>query len=261
MVAHRARGAQELLQDRVVIVTGASGGIGTAAAMTLARAGATVVLSDVTEHARATVEAIRGADGRASFIRADVGREEEVEELVRKTVSTYGRLDGAFNNAGVEQCATALAELTAEQWERALRIDLTGVFFCLKHQIRAMLGSGGSIVNTASALGAVALPNAAEYVAAKHAVAGLTKAAAADYAARGIRVNAVLPGIINTPMVNRLTGDPVFAELFQRLRERHPIGRFGEPMEVAEAVLWLLSERASFVNGAMLPVDGGYLAV
>jgi len=234
MVAHRARGAQELLQDRVVIVTGASGGIGTAAAMTLARAGATVVLSDVTEHARATVEAIRGADGRASFIRADVGREEEVEELVRKTVSTYGRLDGAFNNAGVEQCATALAELTAEQWERAIRIDLTGV---------------------------VALPNAAEYVAAKHAVAGLTKAAAADYAARGIRVNAVLPGIINTPMVSRLTGDPVFAELFQRLRERHPIGRFGEPMEVAEAVLWLLSERASFVNGAMLPVDGGYLAV
>ncbi len=220
-----------------------------------------MVVTDVLD-ASETVEVVREQGGEAVFVRADVGVESEVEALVSTAVQTFGRLDGAFNNAGVEQCALPLHELTAAQWERAVRIDLTGVFFCLKHQIRAMLKSGGgSIVNTASALGAVAIPNASEYVAAKHGVIGLTKAAAADYGARGIRVNAVLPGIIQTPMVRRLADDPVFCAFFDKLRDRHPIGRFGQPGEVGETVKWLLSDAASFVTGAAISVDGGYLAV
>ncbi len=249
------------LQHRVIIVTGGAGGIGRACALILGAAGARVVVTDIVD-GREAVDAIRRQGGEAVFIRADVGIESDVEDLVSETVETFGRLDGAFNNAGVEQCATPLHELSADQWERAMRIDLTGVFFCLKHQIRAMLESGGgSIVNTASALGSVAIPNAAEYVAAKHGVIGLTKAAAADYGARGIRVNAVLPGIIQTQMITRLADDPTFAAFFDKLRDRHPIGHFGQPSEVGETVKWLLSDAASFVTGASISVDGGYLAI
>ncbi len=220
-----------------------------------------MVVTDIVD-GRDVVDAIRREGGEAVFIRADVGVESDVEDLVSETVETFGKLDGAFNNAGVEQCATPLHELSADQWERAMRIDLTGVFFCLKHQIRAMLASGGgSIVNTASALGCVAIPNASEYVAAKHGVIGLTKAAAADYGARGIRVNAVLPGIIQTQMITRLADDPTFAAFFDKLRDRHPIGHFGKPSEVGETVKWLLSDAASFVTGASISVDGGYLAI
>ncbi len=250
-----------VLKNRVVIVTGAAGGIGRACAVILGSAGARVVVTDVTD-GRETVDAIRESGGEAVFIEADVGMESEVEALVSNTVEMFGKLDGAFNNAGVEQCATPLHELTAAQWGRAVRIDLTGVFFCLKHQIRAMLKSGGgSIVNTASALGSVAIPNASEYVAAKHGVIGLTKAAAADYGSQRIRVNAVLPGIIETQMVGRLADDPTFSAFFGKLKDRHPIGRFGQPSEVGETVKWLLSDAASFVTGASISVDGGYLAI
>lgn len=250
------------LDGKVVIVTGAGGGIGAASADVLARAGARLILTDVSQAAAEVAEGLKANGHEAHFIASDIGEEASVEALVHQTVEHYGRLDGAFNNAGVEQCATPLADLTAEQWDRAIRIDLTGVFFCMKHQIRAMLQTGGgAIVNTASALGSVALFNASEYVAAKHGVVGLTKAGAADYGAQGIRVNAVLPGIVNTPMVGRLVDDPNFAHLFQRLRERHPIGRFGEPSEIGESVAWLLSDAASFVTGAMISVDGGYLAI
>jgi NAD(P)-dependent dehydrogenase (short-subunit alcohol dehydrogenase family) len=249
------------LKNRSIIVTGAAGGIGRACALILAKAGARVVVTDVSD-GRETIDAIRQDGGEATFVQADVGVESEVEALASTTIKTFGRLDGAFNSAGVEQCATPLHELTASQWERAVRIDLTGVFFCLKHQIRAMLKSGGgSIVNTASALGAVAIPNASEYVAAKHGVIGLTKAAAADYGAQRIRINAVLPGIIQTQMVGRLADDPNFAAYFSKLRDRHPIGHFGQPSEVGEAVKWLLSDAASFVTGASISVDGGYLAI
>ena len=155
-----------------------------------------------------------------------------------------------------------LHELTLEQWERAIRIDLTSVFLCIKHQVKVMLKSGGgAIVNTASSLGQVAIPNASEYVAAKHGVVGLTRAAAAEYGRHGIRVNAVLPGIVLTPMISRLVADPQFSAFFEKVRERHPIGRFGQPHEIAEAVSWLLSDSASFVNGTAFAVDGGYLAI
>ena len=250
------------LSGKSIIVTGAGGGIGRAASVVLATAGANVVVTDIAEeNGRATVDAIRSTGGNANFFRADLSIEQDVQALVERAVSTYGRLDGAFNNAGLEQCAKPLHELTTEQWERALRVDLTSVFWCLKYQVIAMLRTGGgSIVNTASSLGQVAIANASEYIAAKHGVIGLTRAGAAEYGARGIRVNAVLPGIIRTPMIARLTEDPQFSAFFGRLKERHPIGRFGEPEEVGEAVRWLLSDSASFMNGAALSVDGGYLA-
>jgi len=252
-----------ILQDKVVIVTGAAGGIGQAASFVLAQAGARVVLSDIAEESlRATVETIRAGGGTALSVKADLSNEEDIRKLVEAAVSTFGRLDGAFNNAGLEQCARPLHELTTQQWERAIKVDLTSVFWCLKYQVIAMLGSGGgSIVNTASSLGQVAIRNASEYIAAKHGVIGLTRAAAAEYSSQGIRVNAVLPGITKTPMIARLIEDPQFAAFFEKLKERHPIGRFAEPAEIGEAVKWLLSDAASFVNGAAVPVDGGYLAV
>ena len=179
-----------------------------------------------------------------------------------KAVSHFGRLDGAFNNAGIARKNKPLDELTLEEWDRAIRIDLTAVFLCIKYQVKAMLGTGGgAIVNTASSLGQVAIPCASEYVAAKHGVVGLTRAAGADYGARGIRVNAVLPGIIKTPLIERLMGEPSFAALKDRLIARHPMGRFGEPSEVGEAVAWLLSDAASFMNGAAVACDGGYLSI
>lgn len=248
------------LKGKVILVTGAAGGIGRACAVTLAEAGAQLVLTDVVD-CDATLAAVRQSNNYAAFIKADVGVESEVEGLVAQIVRRFGRLDGAFNNAGVEQCATPLHELTSAQWERAVRIDLTGVFFCLKQEIRAMLMSGGgAIVNTASALGAVAIPNASEYVASKHGVIGLTRAAAVEYGARGIRVNAVLPGVIETPMLARAAADPAVSAYLEMLRTRNPASRFGQPSEVGEAVAWLLSDSASFVMGASISVDGGTLA-
>jgi NAD(P)-dependent dehydrogenase (short-subunit alcohol dehydrogenase family) len=251
------------LQGKVVIVTGAGGGIGRAACLVLARAAARLIVSDVVAAAgEATVEAVRQEKGEATFVAADLGDRKAIEALVSRTLSIYGRLDGAFNNAGLEQRAKPLVELSVEEWDRAIQIDLTSVFLCLKYQIPAMLKTGGgSIVNTASSLGQVAIPNCAEYVAAKHGVIGVTRAAAADYGAKGVRVNAILPGVTRTPMIERLIQDASFSAYFERLRQRHPIGRFGEPHEIGEACAWLLSDAASFMNGAALAVDGGYLAV
>jgi NAD(P)-dependent dehydrogenase (short-subunit alcohol dehydrogenase family) len=251
-----------ILDGKVIVVTGAGGGIGRASSMVLADAGAKVVVTDVVEEAgRATTDASQKRGRTASFIKADLGVEAEIRSLIEQAVNVYGRLDGAFNNAGVEQCAKPLHELTTEEWNRAIHIDLTSVFWCLKYEVQAMLaGGGGAIVNTASSLGQVAIANASEYVAAKHGVMGLTRAAAADYGARGIRVNAVLPGIIMTPMISRLVGDVRFAAIFERLKQRHPIGRFGDPTEIGESVKWLLSDAASFVNGTTMAIDGGYLA-
>jgi NAD(P)-dependent dehydrogenase (short-subunit alcohol dehydrogenase family) len=252
-----------ILQGKTLIVTGAGGGIGRAASMVLAAAGANVVVSDIVESTgHATVDAVQGGGGTALFVKADLASEADVRALVERAVSAYGRLDGAFNNAGLEQCAIPLHELTTEQWERALRVDLTSVFWCLKYQVLAMLATGGgAIVNTASSLGQVAIQNASEYITAKHGVVGLTRAAAAEYGSRGIRVNAILPGIIRTPMIARLTEDARFSAFFDKLKDRHPIGRFGEPSEIGEAVKWLLSDAASFMNGAAMACDGGYLSI
>lgn len=251
------------LSGQSIIVTGAASGIGRATAKVLANAGARVVVSDVTADAgQATVAEVVAAGGTASFFKADMSIERDVAALVEYAVATYGRLDGAFNNAGISQLGKPLHELTTAEWDRAQLVDLTAVFWCIKYQVMAMLRTGGgAIVNTASSLGQVAIANAAEYVAAKHGVMGLTRAAAAEYASSGIRVNAVLPGIVRTPMVLALAEEPAFATFLTKLQDRHPIGRFGEPAEIGEAVAWLLSGAASFVNGAAMPVDGGYLAI
>ncbi len=251
-----------ILQGKTIIVTGAGGGIGREASIVLANAGANVVVTDIAaDRARETLSAVSAAGLSAAFFPADLASERDIHALVDHAVKTFGRLDGAYNNAGVEQCALPLHQLTLEQWDRALRIDLTSVFLCIKHEVTAMLTTGGgAIVNTASSLGQVAIPNASEYISAKHGVVGLTRAAAAEYGRQGIRVNAVLPGIVLTPMISRLVEDPQFSAFFQKVKERHPIGRFGQPAEIGEAVKWLLSDLASFVNGAAIAVDGGYLA-
>lgn len=252
-----------MLEGKVILVTGAAGGIGYQASRVLSAHGARLVVTDVNrEGGEALLADLKASGGDAIFQPADLASEADIEALVAKAVSHFGRLDGAFNNAGVEQKNKPLDELTLEEWDRAIRIDLTAVFLCIKYQVKAMLATGGgAIVNTASSLGQVAIPCASEYVAAKHGVVGLTRAAGADYGARGIRVNAVLPGIIKTPLIERLMGEPSFAAMKERLIARHPMGRFGEPSEVGEAVAWLLSDAASFMNGAAVACDGGYLSI
>ena len=249
------------LTGRTILITGAASGIGAATATRLAALGANVVMADRNQAVENVAAAMRSSGGSALAIVADVADERSVEAMIAKATEVFGRLDGAFNNAGVEQCGIPLAELSLDQWSHAIRVDLTGVFLCVKHEIQAMLKTGGgAIVNTASALGMTAIPNAAEYVAAKHGVIGLTRSAAVEYGRAKIRVNAVLPGVVNTPMIGRLDQDPASAFVAQ-LRQAHPIGRLGEPGEIADAAIWLLSDAASFVTGAAISVDGGYLAV
>lgn len=250
------------LSDKVILVTGGAGGIGTASCGVLADAGAKLVISDIAvEAGEAIADAVCARGGEAIFMQADLSSEQAIEALVDRTVSHFGRIDGAFNNAGLEQHNTPIDQLSLAQWNAVLQIDLTAVFLCIKHQARAMLANGGgAIVNTASGLGQIAIPNAGEYVAAKHGVIGVTRAAAADFGAKGIRVNAILPGIVRTPMIERLSQDPAFSGHIDGLRKRHLMQRFAEPAEIGEAARWLLSDRASFVNGIALAVDGGALA-
>lgn len=252
------------LKGRVVLVTGACGGIGLASCKVLAQAGAKLVLSDrPNSNGGAALSAARDEGAEAEFLPADLGSETDIRDLVAATVERFGRLDGAFNNAGVEQINKPLADLTLDEWNKTISIDLTAVFLCLKYQIPEMLkNGGGSIVNTASGLGLASMPNASDYVSAKHGVIGLTRSAAIDYGHRGIRVNAVLPGVIRTQMVQRvIDSDPVFRDFSQELLKRHQLGRFGEPHEIGDAAVWLLSDKASFVTGAAISVDGGYLAM
>ena len=205
-----------------------------------------------------TVGLVEQAGGSASFVRADVSRADEVAAMVGHTVATYGGLDVAHNNAGVATGGYPVAEFPDEDWERAIGIMLTGVYYCMKSEIPEMLArGGGAIVNTASGAGLVAFPGQAAYVAAKHGVIGLTKVAALDYGARGIRVNAVCPGTARTPMVDTaVAGDPALEEYLVGL---HPIGRIGTPDEIARAAVWLCTDQASFVLGHALAVDGGYV--
>ena len=246
---------------KVALITGGSAGIGRATALAFAREGARVVIADVdVEGGEGTARLVRTAGGEALFVPTDVSRTTDVRTLVERTVATYGRLDYACNNAGIEGTQAPTADYPEEIWNRVININLTGVWLCMKYEIPQMLTQGGGvIVNMASILGTVGFPNAAAYVAAKHGLIGLTRTAAIEYAPRGIRVNAVCPAFITTPMLDRaglLTNPEVYATIVNL----HPIKRLGKPEEVAEAVIWLCSDAASFVTGHALLVDGGYVA-
>lgn len=244
--------------DRVALVTGAGSGIGRAIALGLAAEGARVVVSDLDEAGGAeTVAAIEKSGGTAIFVRADVSKPEEGEALVGSAVKDFGALHVAVNNAGIGGPTAPTGDYPIDGWDRVIAINLSGVFYGMRHQIPALLDSGGgSIVNVASILGQVGFPSSSAYVAAKHGVVGLTRSAALEYAARGVRVNAVGPAFINTPLIEK----NMTPEARAGLVAKHPIGRLGESEEVAELVVWLSSEKASFVTGSYYAIDGGYLA-
>lgn len=249
-----------LVQGKVALVTGGSSGIGRATSLIFAREGAKVVVADVlVEGGEETVRLIKAAGGDAIFVKADMSKAADIEAMVQKAVSTYGRLDCAHNNAGIEGGTGKTGDYKEEDWDRVMLINLKGVWLCMKYEIQQMLKQGGGvIVNTASDAGLLGVPQMPAYVASKHGVVGLTKTAALEYAKSGIRVNAVCPGVINTPMVERITGQrPGRAE---RMAAVEPVGRMGKPEEIGEAVVWLCSDAASFVTGLPMAVDGGIAA-
>lgn len=246
---------RRLLEGKVALVTGGSSGIGRATARAFAREGARVVVADINpDGGQETVQMIKQQAAEAIFIRTDVSRSVEVQALIEKAIEAYGRLDCAFNNAGVAARGARITDQTEEDWDRIVGINLKGVWLCMKYEIPQMLrGGGGAIVNTSSIGGLVGFPNTSPYTASKHGVVGLTKCAALEYAKDGIRVNAVCPGAIQTPMIERRIAsgrEPAIS----------PMERIGSPEEVAQAVVWLCSDAASLITGHALPVDGGYVA-
>lgn len=245
----------------VALVTGAGNGIGRATALAFAANGLKVIVSDIDiPGGEETVAQIKAAGGEASFVQCNVAREEEVKALIARTVATYGRLDYAFNNAGIDIEKGRLADSSEAEFDAIMDVNVKGVWLCMKHQIPLMLAQGGgSIVNTASVAGLIAAPKMGIYSASKHAVIGMTKSAAVEYGKKNIRVNAVCPAVIDTEMFRRAKeGDPKKAELAVLM---HPVGRIGKAEEIAAAVLYLSSDLAGFTTGVALPVDGGLTAI
>lgn len=247
------------MEGKVAIVTGAASGIGRTTAEFYAREGVKVVVSDINEKdGEETVGMIKKNGSDAFFVKTDVADPEACEDLVGQTLKKYGRLDFACNNAGIGGEISNIADYSIENWHKVINTNLNSVFYCMKYEIPAMLKSGGGvIVNMASILGRVGFPNSSAYVAAKHGIIGMTKNAALEYAKQNIRVVAVGPAFIKTPLIASLEENK---EALNYLLSLHPIGRLGESKEVAELVIWLSSEKASFITGAYYPVDGGYLA-
>jgi NAD(P)-dependent dehydrogenase (short-subunit alcohol dehydrogenase family) len=249
-----------MVAGKVALVTGAGSGIGRASARIFAREGAAVVVSDLdVEGGAEAVDEIRKAGGEASFVQADVTRERDVANLIERVVSRFGRIDCAHNNAGVAGTAGALHLMELDEWSRVLAVNLTGTFLCMKYEIPRMLEQGGgAIVNTSSGAGVLATPGLAHYGASKHGVLGLTKSAALENATTGIRINAVCPGSVDTPMLQAsIAGND---EIRKMVLRSQPGGRLGTPDEIAEAAVWLCSDRASFVTGESMLVDGGAVA-
>lgn len=245
------------LKGKVAIITGAASGIGESTAILFAKEGAKLVLADIDiKKLKILSDKINGERGEAVFVKADTSVPADCEKIVEKAIDEYGRLDIAVNNAGIGGAQAPLGEYKIEDWQRVININLSGVFYGMRYQIPAMLKSGGgSVINVASILGSVGFANSGAYVAAKHGVVGLTKTAAIEYSAKGIRVNSVGPAFINTPLIESLD-----KQLLDKLVELHPMGRLGEAEEVAQLFVWLASDRASFATGAYYPIDGGYLA-
>jgi len=247
-------------QDKVAIVAGATSGTGRAAAIAYAREGAKVVVAGrrATE-GEETVRLLQAQGGEGIFVKTDVSKAVQVKELVERTLQKFGRLDVAFNNAGIEQVPLPFLEQDEETFDQVVDINAKGVWLCMKYEIPAMLKTGGgSIVNTASVFGVIGVPGNEIYIASKHAVIGLTKSAAVEFGKQGIRVNAILPGVVDTDMYKRFAGDK--PEFRAQMNALHPIGRIGKPEDIAEAAIWLSSSKSSFVTGHSLLVDGGYTA-
>jgi NAD(P)-dependent dehydrogenase (short-subunit alcohol dehydrogenase family) len=249
-----------VVQGKVVLVTGGGSGIGRATALKLAQEGAKVMVADyVPEGGERTVKMITEAGGTASFVQGDVAVTKQVESMVAKTVETYGRVDCAFNNAGIDGGPGTTVTCSEENFDRTIAINLKGVWLCMKYEIPQMLKQGnGSIVNTASVMGLVAVAGGPAYTASKHGIIGLTRTAALEYAAKNIRVNCVCPGAIRTPMIERSISSGRTSERWYI--EGEPVGRMGKPEEIAQGVVWLLSDAASFVTGHPMAIDGGWVA-
>ncbi len=258
---NKAEPAQATFAGKVVLVTGGASGIGRATALAFGRAGAAVVIADVAvDGGHATAAMIVENGGKALFVQANVSRAQDVEILLDKTQYHYGRLDCAVNCAGQQAAGARLDEIEEEDFDRLMDVNVKGVWLSMKYQLRRMKEQGGgAIVNLSSSYGLVGAPSQGAYAASKHAVAGLTRTAAAEYAKDGIRVNALCPGAVRTPMLARALGGE--AALEKKLRAAHPMDRFAEPHEIANAILWLCSEQSSFVTGHQLTADGGFTAI
>jgi NAD(P)-dependent dehydrogenase (short-subunit alcohol dehydrogenase family) len=245
---------------KVAFVTGGGSGIGRVTALAFAERGARVaIVGQIAEQVEETAERIRQAGGQAIALVCDVTRPDEVKEAVAQTVEAFGRLDFAFNNAGIEQPVKPIVEVTEDEWDRLMAVNLRGVFLCMKKQIPAMLQSGGGvIVNTSSGAGVMGIPGQGAYAATKFGLIGLTKSAALDYAAQNVRINAICPGIIDTPMMDRFSGGT--DEGRERVIAQEPVGRMGRPEEIASAVMWMCSDNAGFLIGHALVMDGGQTA-